>query len=246
MSGATTAVAIGAGVAGAASLGGALIQSNAASSAASKQAAAENNATAAQQGIYAQNQQNLQPFIQTGTNASNEVSQLEGLNGGTSSTIQNTLQNLPGYQFSNTQGLKAVQNAASERGLATSGAALKGASNFATGNANTYYNNLLTGVQNTANMGANAAGGLASVGATTGQGIAGTTVGAGNALAQGITGSANAVSGGLNGLGSAVYSNEILQNINGQGGSNNNGFNNSNIINYSDNSPNNGFTDWQE
>jgi hypothetical protein len=228
VSGATTAVAIGAGVAGAATLGGAIISSNAAKSAASEQAAAENQATAAQQQIYAQNQANIQPYIDAGNSATTEVEQLEGLNGGTPSSIQNTLQQLPGYQFANTQGLKSVQNSATSRGLGVSGAALKGAANYSTGLAEQDYNNLLTGVQNTANMGANAAGGLANVGATTGQGIAATTVGAGNALAQGTTGSANAIASGLGNVGSLVYANSILSGINGQSGGAG-GFNSSNI-----------------
>lgn len=237
-----------AGIGAVASIGGAAIQSSAASKAAGQQAAAENNATAAQQGIYAQNQQNLAPFIQQGTAASNEVGQLEGLNGGTPSTIMNTLQQLPGYQFTNTQGLKSIQNANAERGLGVSGAALKGAAAYSTGLANQYYNNLLTGVQNTANMGANAAGGLANVGATTGANIAGTIVGAGNALAQGTVNSAGALAGGLTGsansLQNAFYTNQILGGLNG--GSTQNGFNNPNLINYASNQPNNGFNDWQE
>lgn len=210
-----------AGIGAAASLGSGIIQSNAASSAASTQAAAENNATAAQQGIYSQNQQNLAPFIQQGQAASTEVGQLEGLNGGTPSTIMNTLQQLPGYQFANQQGQLAVQNTSAARGLGISGSEQMGAANFATGEANQYYNNLLTGVQNTANMGANAAGGLASVGAQTGSSIAGTTVGAGNALAQGTTGSANALAGGLTGgsnsLTTALYANQILNPNSGNG-----------------------------
>lgn len=229
-----------AGIGAVASIGGAAIQSSAASKAAGQQAAAENNATAAQQGIYAQNQQNLAPFIQQGTAASNEVGQLEGLNGETPSTIMNTLQQLPGYQFSNTQGLKSVQNANAARGLGVSGAALKGASAYSTGLANTYYNNLLTGVQNTANMGANAAGGLASVGATTGANIAGTTVGAGNALAQGTVNSAGAIANGLTGsansLQNAFYTNQILGGLNG--GNNQNGFNTPQQIAYNNNADN--------
>jgi hypothetical protein len=226
---AATAGLIGVGALGATtSLEGASMQSQAAQSAAQTQANAENNATAAQQGIYAQNQANLAPFIQQGTAASTEVGQLEGLNGGTPSSILNTLQQLPGYQFGNQQGLLAVQSGAASRGLGISAPEQTAAAQYATQNANSYYNNLLTGVQNTANMGANAAGGLASVGAQTGSSIAGTTVGAGNALAQGITGSANALAGGLTGtsnsLTSAVYANQIL-NPNNNGG----GFNTPNI-----------------
>ena len=210
-----------------ATLVGSSIQAGAAQSAASTQAAAENQATAAQEGIYNQNAANLQPYISQGTGLIPEINALEGVGGNTAS-IQNTLQQLPGYQFANTQGLKSVQNSATARGLGVSGAAEKGAASYSTGLANQYYNNLLQGLQTTEQTGANAGSALAGVGATTGQGIAGTTVGAGNALAQGTTGAANALAGGLGNVGSLVYANSILSGINGQGGGGIN-FNTSNI-----------------
>lgn len=46
------------------------------------------------------------------------------------------------YDFTRTQGLKSVQNSAAARGLGVSGAALKGASQFATGLADNTYQNL--------------------------------------------------------------------------------------------------------
>ncbi len=239
MSGFTTAAVIGASVVGAgASLIGASEQSSAATHAANVQAGQEAQATAEQQAMYNQNQQNIQPFIAQGTAAANQVSALEGLNGGTPSTIMNTLQQLPGYQFANTQGLKSVQNANAARGLGVSGAALKGAAAYSTGLANTQYNNYLTGIQNTENTGANAAGGLASVGAQTGANIAGTIVGQGNALAQGAVNSAAAQAGGLtagaNSLQNAFYTNQILSGMNNNQG----GFNTPQQIaynNYADN-----------
>lgn len=48
----------------------------------------------------------------------------------------------PGYQFTLNQGLKATQNSAAARGLGTSGAALKGASSYATGLADSTYNDV--------------------------------------------------------------------------------------------------------
>jgi hypothetical protein len=221
-----------AGIGAVASIGGAELQSSAATHAANVQAGQEAQATAEQQAMYNQNQQNIQPFIQQGTAAANQVSALEGLNGGTPSTIMNTLEQLPGYQFANTQGLKSVQNANAARGLGVSGAALKGAAAYSTGLANTQYNNYLTGIQNTENTGANAAGGLASVGAQTGANIAGTIVGQGNALAQGTVNSAGALAGGLTGgansLQNAFYTNQILGGLS----KNNNGYNDPNLISY--------------
>lgn len=52
---------------------------------------------------------------------------------------QQTLENTPGYQFTLQQGLESTQNSAAARGLANSGAALKGAATYATGLANDTY-----------------------------------------------------------------------------------------------------------
>lgn len=52
---------------------------------------------------------------------------------------QQELEQTPGYQFTRNQGLQAVQNSAAARGLGVSGAALKGAATFATGLADSTY-----------------------------------------------------------------------------------------------------------
>lgn len=198
---------------GSAVIGG-VAQSSAASKAAKAQTNAANQANALQQGFFDTTQRNLDPFIATGTSAANKLSQLEGLDNGTGNpaNIQSTLQSLPGYQFANTQGLKSTQNAASARGLGTSGAALKGAANFSTGLANTYYNNLLGGVQATENTGANAANGLATAATSTGQGMAANTIGAGAAKAAGDISQGAAVATAANGLPSGLLTAQLLQN----------------------------------
>lgn len=53
---------------------------------------------------------------------------------------QQELESTPGYQFTLNQGLKATQSAAAARGLGVSGAALKGASTYATGLSDQTYN----------------------------------------------------------------------------------------------------------
>jgi len=136
---------------------------------------------------------------------------------------QSQLEATPGYQFQLGQGLQSTQSAAAARGLGVSGAALKGAATYATGLANSNYQqqfanqqqkyadylNLNTGqqtnVQNqytrlsgTATLGENAA-------ATTGQqGTQAASTGgnylnqAGQATAAGTTGIGNAVTGNVN------------------------------------------------
>lgn len=90
----------------------------------------------------------LSPFRDLGVNASNQLtSQLGSLT--TMPTLptvpqpmtQDQLEQTPGYQFNLTQGLKATQNAAAARGLGVSGAALKGAASYATGLADSTYQN---------------------------------------------------------------------------------------------------------
>jgi hypothetical protein len=153
---------------------------------------------------YDQTRQDLLPFTQAGTTATNMLTaQLPQL---TSPITMDeaTLRQTPGYQFNLTQGLKSVQNSAAARGLASSGAALKGAAGYATGLADSTYqnqfNNALASRQNTYNQLMGVAGLGENAGAQTGQigtqlaGNAGqATVGAGNAIAGGLTGAANAL-----------------------------------------------------
>jgi hypothetical protein len=89
---------------------------------------------------------------------------------------QQVLDNTPGYQFTLGQGLESTQNSAAARGLANSGAALKGAATYATGLANdTYqsqYNDLLSTAQGYSGL-ANNSLGAASGFNQTGSGLTG-------------------------------------------------------------------------
>lgn len=211
------------GTVGSALVGGAA-QSSAAKKAASAQRGAAAAANAEQQGFFDVSQQNLKPYIDTGNAASTKISQLEGLNGADSSGIQSTLESLPGYQFAKQQGLKSVQNSATERGLGVSGAAQKGAASYSTGLANQYYNNLLTGLQDTQHTGANAAAGLATNALETGKGIAQTDVGAGSATAAGINQNAAGIANAASGVPSGIFAKTLLQNQSGQNNDPSNNF----------------------
>ncbi len=208
MTGGTTAAAIvGAGALGA----GASVYG--AGQAASAQESAAGRATAAEQQMFGIANQNLQPYIQTGNAAASQIAGLEGLNGGTPGNIQNVLQSLPGYQFTNYQGLKSVQNQATARGLGLSGAAEKGAANYSTGLANSYYNNYLTGLQNTENTGAGAAASLTGAATQTGGQIGSNIVGGANAAAASINSQAGAVGNLANSVPSALITSNLLQNM---------------------------------
>ncbi len=183
---------IGAAIIGSAALsaGAGAISSGMASSA---QQGAANTASQTQRDIYAQNQQLLNPYVQGGLGAYSTLNNLLGV-GGNSATMQSTLEGLPGYQFTLGQGLKATQSGAAARGLGSSGAALKGAANYATGLANSQYGNYVGQLQNSANTGMQAGSSIAGVGQATGAGIGASQIAAGNAAAAGYLGAGNAIS----------------------------------------------------
>lgn len=141
----------------------------------------------------------------------------------------------PGYQFTLDNGLRAVQNSASARGLGTSGAAMRGAADYASGLANSTYNDVYSRALNTFNTnygsaanrvnrlwnlvgsGQNAAATNGSLGAQTANSIGDTLMSGANAAAAGRVGSANALAGGLNGLGQNALLYGMMQNNAGSG-----------------------------
>lgn len=251
--------AVGSGVA---SLAGSLISSNAASKAASQEAAASQAAAQLQQQRYQDAQKNLQPFITAGTNnlpaygsyyattqdaLGNAFNNAQSAADKVGTETQAQLEATPGYQFSLSQGLQGTQAAAAARGLGVSGAAMKGASNFATGLANNTYQNVFNqqnqNYQNQANQfnlknsgqqtifnqlsqpvqtAATAASNLGSIGQGTGATQGGLIQGAGQQQGAGTTTSANNISSGLGSLGQQGYNYLALNNYlnNGSGGNN--------------------------
>lgn len=222
---------------------GSVISANATKKAAKTQAEAANNATAFQQHMFDTTQENLKPYMGVGTSAVNALTKAAGLDTDNplSSDLlkpivmdQAALEKTPGYQFNLRQGLKATQNAAAARGLGVSGAALKGASAYATGLADsTYQNQFANATTNQTNQfnrlntllsgGQNAAAGLGGIGQQTGANIASTISGAGNAIAAsqiaggsaigaGIQSAANNLQGGLYGNSSSDYANNSFYN----------------------------------
>jgi len=181
-----------AGISAVAGVGSSIIGSNA-------QQNAANTAANTQQNIYSQNQQLLNPYVQGGLGAYSTLNSLLGV-GGNSQTMQDTLSNLPGYQFTLNQGLKSVQNSAAARGLGDSGAALKGAANYATGLAQSNFGNYASLLQGSANTGMSAGSAIAGVGQATGANIGASQVSAGNAAASGAIGAGNSISNAANSI----------------------------------------------
>lgn len=218
---------IAAGIGAAGSLASGLFSSNASSKAADTQAQASANSLALQSQMFAKSQGNIAPYLATGANASNMLTNTLGnMQPITTSPIkmdQASLEQTPGYQFNLSQGLKGVQNSASARGLGVSGAAQKGAAAYATGLADSTYqnqfNNAVTNQQNafnnqqtdrqnmfnrlysTAALGANAAGGAATNATTAGNSMANTTMTGANGQAAAQVAGGTAFNPLLNNLG---------------------------------------------
>jgi len=209
---------IGGGIAGAIGAGNAAdIQSRATT-------AASNNALTA--GTRAQAL--LEPFRQLGVGAVPQLQALTGTNpGGNPLTAALTkpfnpsdLANTPGYKFTLDQGLQATENGYAAGGLGRSGAALKGAAEYATGLADKTYNtqlqNYLTQNRQIYDMlsgqistGENAAAGAGNLGV-------GAQTASNNLLTSGAAAQASGIIGGTNaltGAGNSIGQNAILMNI---------------------------------
>lgn len=237
-------------VAGAVVVGGlasSVIGGNAAQSAADTQANAATTTAQMQQQQQQQVRSDLAPYRDLGT------SNIPGLTAAAANPLLTGTFNYgaftapsaadaaatPGYQFTLDQGLKAVQNSASAKGLGASGAAFKGASSYATGLADSTYgdtfnralstygtnrNNALgnyTTNYGTASDNVNRLLGLVAAGgnaaAQTGQlgmqstnSIAGTLQSGAAASAAGQVGAANAITGGVNNATSGLMLNSLL------------------------------------
>jgi hypothetical protein len=205
------------------------------SSAAGKSSDAANNAAALDLQRYNQTRTDLQPYntvgqaaltplLATATNPAPGPNYLDLAYANLPGTMtQAQLEATPGYQFNLAQGLKATQNAAAAKGLGVSGAALKGAATYATGLADSTYQNqfanaqqrytdifnLNTGQQSNLQNSYARLQGVASLGesaaaqtGTTGAALAGqqgnALMASGNAQAAGVMGAGNALTGGIN------------------------------------------------
>lgn len=138
---------LGAGISGAASIFGASQTSKAAKIAAQAQVQSAQIAADTQRQIFAQTQNNLKPYLDVGNQGAaalgNRLTDLTTEIPLPSAMTQSDLEATPGYQFTRSQGLKAVQNSAAARGLGLSGAAIKAAGDYATGLSDQTYNTRL-------------------------------------------------------------------------------------------------------
>lgn len=207
------------------------------SNAAGAEKSAANSATAEQQAQFQTTRNDLLPYNTAGQAATGALDYGLGIgpnNSGLStggdtfgslaapvSMTQANLEATPGYQFNLSQGLKAVQNGAAARGLGASGAALKGAGTYATGLADSTYqnqfNNAVTNQTNTYNRlmgltatGENAAAQTGVLGTQTASNIGNNITGAGNATAAADVAGANAVGSAASSIPNALLTNAFL------------------------------------
>lgn len=214
-------------------IAGSVISGQASKSAANTQAQAAEDAAHLQNDQWNQTQANLKPYMDLGTNNINSLQTALSnpmLTQQFSAPTAFQAQQTPGYQFTQTQGLKAVQNSAAARGLGVSGAAMKGAASYATGLADSTYNdvfnralttfntnyssaaNNVNRLQSVVSSGQNAAATNGSLGAAAVGNIGNTLTSGANAQAAGTIGSSNALANGLNGLGSTGLTYGLMTN----------------------------------
>lgn len=184
--------------------------------ASSQQAGAAKKAIKTQQDMYNQTRADLSPFREAGAGA---LPALSNLATGNPAQVRSQLEQLPGYQFALYQGLKGTQSGYAARGLGSSGAALKGAAQYATGLADQTYGEQFNRLLSLGQLGANAAANQANASVQSGANIAGSQIGLGNAQAGGAAGIAGSLSGGLNNY----LGYNMLQNLIGGGGGANSG-----------------------
>ena len=180
-------------IVGAAAVGGAatIYSANKASEA---QTNAANKAADTSMGMYKLTREDLAPYRELGNKYAGKLDEQMDFLTSPIKMDQAALEQTPGYQFTKTQGLKAVQNSAAARGLGVSGAALKGAATFATGLADQTYktqfdieninrSNAYNRLKGVIDAGQGAAAGTGAAGTSAANTAAGAAIGAGNAQA---------------------------------------------------------------
>jgi len=200
------------------------------SNAADAQTQAANQASQTQLQMYDRTRQDLLPYNTGGQQDYARLNRLINspgyINGPNMS--ESSLRATPGYQFNLNQGLKAVQNSAAARGLGVSGAALKGASQYASGLADSTYQNQFANrmaVQNAAynrllggaTLGENAGAQTGAYGTQTAANVGNNIIGAGNAQAGADIAGANAIGGIGSSVGNLYLTNALLKSGGGTG-----------------------------
>jgi hypothetical protein len=174
-------------------------------------------------------QQQQQQMMQVPVGSGGNPLAAYGLKGLTFQPTQAELEATPGFQFNLNQGRMAVANSNAAQGRGISGAALKGAANYATGLANNTLTtqqgifqqnlgNVLNPLMSLSGMGQNAAAVTGSQGLQAVGNANNALVGGANAQAAGMVGGANALSSGLSGVGSSAMNYALYKQLTSNSG----------------------------
>lgn len=168
----------------------------------------------------------LQPYVNLGQTGAMTVN--NALTGANNGQMLQALQQMPGYQFQLQQGLEAAQNGFAAKGIGSSGAAMKGAADYANGLAASNYQNYFNNALTAAGLGANAASlqsqNIANLNTAAGNALFGGATNAAslglagaNAVAAGQAASANAIGNGIANAGNSLSQYALLQGLQGNG-----------------------------
>ena len=210
------AIPLGAAIAGSAVIaGGAAIYASNKAASATKQAT--QTAVDAQQKAVADQAALSAPYRQLGESAIPQYQQLLGLTpGADKNSIMQTLQNLPGYEFTKTQGLEATKAQAAAMGLGLSGNTLKALDEYGSGLANQTYGQRVNELAGAVGQGQAAAAGQAANVGQAASNVGNIAIGQGTNMANIAMGQTAGVTGAFN---NALNQYTLANTLKGLGGS---------------------------
>ncbi len=192
-------VLVAAGIAAAGAVGSSLISSHAANNASNQaaNAAAANNAL--QEQIYNSNKGLIQPYVDRGNSAANELQGFLGLGGSpqASQDALNTYLNSTGYQFNKNEGMSAITGNKAAAGLLNSGSTLEALDQFGAGLADQYGQQYVGNLENVSNTGVGAINSLTGAGTNYANQVSANNNSAASAAGSAGIYSANAANNGI-------------------------------------------------
>lgn len=208
MSGIATSIALGGTALTGAIVGAGALAAGAtvygASTAASATHDAATSAAQVQEKALAQQKELSQPYTDMGKAAIPTLENLLGIGNPGGPSVEQTLQQTPGYQFAKQQGLDATKSQAASMGMALSGNTLQGLDQFSTGLADQTYGAEVNRLMGVAGLGQAAASGQAANIGSNANNLSNIYTNQGNTLAgiraneaAGVAGAIGSVSGSL-------------------------------------------------
>ena len=216
----STAVLGAAGIGGIGSLIGSFLQSNAANNSIQAQQQMFQEGAQIQQSEYNQGLDQLLKMYGLGVNAQGQYVQqgvstlMPFVNAGEAvaptltslitpgANMTSTLEQIPGFQFAQQYGQKAITNQATTRGL--SGNALTAGADYATGAATQSYGTIVQQLQALLGLGANAGGQVGNLLGSAGNTALSAATNVGTSALSGATSAGNAILGAANTLGANI------------------------------------------